>query len=83
MADERLYILTFASGRIGRSVRPQIHQNGGWGRALPPAVFRRFAAERVIGSSWTQKTLSRALKELSNGIKYDAFNLKINELLAN
>ena len=40
--------------------------------------LRDLAAERVFQSSWTQKTLDRALKQLSNNIHLNKINL-VNE----
>jgi hypothetical protein len=73
IAEDLLYNSSFESETIGRSVRPGIHAELGPVGGTPFRRldrFRRFAAERLAGSSWTQKTLDRAFKGLSNGIKY-------------
>ncbi len=56
--------------KIGRSVRPQIDAE--CARHLSaPSQISAIAAERLNQSSWTQKTFDRAVKELSNGVKFD------------
>ena len=63
-ALETLYRKFFGSELIRRSVRPQIHEI----TRAPAVRSRRFAAERSVRSSRTQKMKCRASWELSIGL---------------
>ena len=54
----------FESDAISARARPPLDGKDG----APAALLGPFAVQRSLGSSWTQKTVDRALKELSNGI---------------
>ena len=42
--------------------------------------FREFAAERLTGSSWTEKIVVEALKDPSNDICFNKMCVKMNML---
>ena len=72
IALEERYILSFGLVTIGRRVWPETCKNRfGVARAISRQFrhFQPFTAERVTGSTRTQKTFDRAFKDLSNGIK--------------
>jgi len=64
IAVEKLYLKCFEGDAISARARPRCRGEDGAPATLPEA----FAVQRSVGSSWTQKTVDRALKELSNGI---------------
>ena len=70
IALKKLYNFGFWCEMIGRSIRPQIHDE----RPEPapsfvaPVVQLDFAGKRFILSKQSQKTFDRAFKELSNGV---------------
>jgi hypothetical protein len=41
------------------------------------AVYGTFAAQRLAGSKWTQKTFDRMFKELSIDVQLDKIQLKL------
>jgi len=55
---------------LGRNAWPWTHENnrGSTDSSGVSVVQREFATERLLRSTWSQKTFDRAFKELSNGI---------------
>ena len=51
-------------------------------KSAPSFVFgAKFAAERYVWSSWTQKTLDRAVQGLSNGVQVVTHRLEMSRVI--